>query len=43
MEEEEIKRINNLFKKAIEAIEDNIAEQKKLREVLKNKKEVIRW
>lgn len=41
--EEEIKRINNLFKKAIEAIEKNIAEQKKLREVLKSKKEVIRW
>lgn len=41
--EEEIKRINAIFKKAIEAIEDNIAEQKKIREVVeKTKKEVIR-
>lgn len=35
---EEIKRINNLFKKAIEAIEKNIAEQKKIRKVLEKTK-----
>lgn len=42
--EEEIKRINNLFKKAIEAIENNIAEQKKIQQVFeKNKKEATKW
>ena len=41
--EEKIKKINEIFKNAIEAIEKNIAEQKKIREVLeKNKKEAIK-